>query len=436
MPLTTIPGVDLNVCSGWTEQQLDLYNHLDFYLAKLSVERRKTYATHSRLFGSIAWKPNMGPIMKGVRKEPSPHLRQFAFPQRIRNQAKKDVHDVREVTVPTEVYHHKFESPIMNFLPDFRDFMTDHVDAHGIDLEDKKQRYLDIFCRGFAFHAAPFIWVAGRSDANPLTEAPSSDDQEAIAAGTKGKTQAFLADMAGKVGNPGNLSLTEINAVVTSAEEDLRIVPFTGAGDSAPKDNATPNLMYCLVLSAEAWNQFIYDPWLLANKNCDLNVITNGFRGNLFGRVTCKLEDLPLRMKVDCSFPAPESRVLAPDAYNVGETIISPEFSLISNCPLEWAFLYGGEGFKALKIGPPPAAFANNGLPEGFGKMRWNGEVIITKNLIMKCMTDDNNVEYEPNSYGEYLKFISHITLGAIAQQRRNVIPILFKRRRGPGPQP
>lgn len=429
MPLGTIPAIDAQICSGWTEQQINLYNKLDFYLAKMAVDRRKTWATHSKLIGKIPWTPNQGPIMRGVRKEPSPHLRQFAFPTVLGSIPRKDVTDIREMTEEAQVSRHRFESTILNFLPNFRDFMTDHVEAEAADIEEKKMRFEDIFVRGFIFHMSPYVWLPNAS-AGSLTAAPSVEGSRD---GSTGKSTAWLVANMPNIGAPGNFSLETINTLITTAEVDQRIPPYQGSGMAAP-DNGPLQDKYCLVMDSEAWNQFMFDPFLLANKNCDLNIITEGFRGNLFGRVTCKLEDMPLRIANDGTFPAPETREVNPDAYNFGESVCNPDYIA---APRGVAMLYGkGGGHKSLSVGPPPKAFAGNGMPNGFGKMFWNGEVIISKNLVIPCVdeNDSNVITYEANVYGEYLKMFSQITLGCMPQQRRNAIPIIYNRLRGGNP--
>jgi hypothetical protein len=70
-------------------------------------------------------------------------------------------------------------------------------------------------------------------------------------------------------------------------------------------------------------------------------------------------------------------------------------------------------------------------MPEGFGKMVWNGEIIMTKNILVPCPTAEDPNAVDTNSYGEYLRFQSQTTFGLLPTQRRNIIPILFKRKRG-----
>ena len=427
MPLGTIPAVDAQICSGWSPQQTNLYNNLSYFLAKLQVDKRKTFPTHSKMVGKIPWKANEGLIMRGIRKEPSPNLRQFAFPAKLTGTPRKDVVDVREMKVEVEVSRHRFESPVMNYLPDFRDFMTDHVKAHGEDIEEKKIRYEDLFVRGNIFHQSPYVWLADRVGGS-LVAAPMGDGN---VAGTTGKTTAWLAAQLPQLGNPGGLTLNTINAALTAMEVDLRVLPYQGGGQVA--ENGPLADKFCLIHNTESWNQFIYDPFLLANKSIDLNIITEGFRGSLFGRVVSKLEDLPLYLKADGTFPAPEVREVNPDAYNFGESLPNSVYTDIATSPYGVAFLYGREGYKSLSVGPPPKAFAGNGMPDGFGKMFWNGEIMITKNIILPCVdeNDSNVITYEANVYGEYLKFISQITLGLLGQQKRNVLPIIYKRQRG-----
>lgn len=428
MPLATIPAIDANICSGWNEQDTNLFNKYPFYLAQMQVDRRKTWTTWARFMGKKKWTPNMGATMRSVRKEPSPHIRQFAFPNPLDQPPKKDVTDLREMSVDEIVYRHRFESPQFNFVPSFRDFLTDHIDAHGNDIMEKQERFEDIYYRGRVFHGSPNVWICNKADGE-LVAAPIGVGN---AAGTDGKTTAWLQAQIAQIGAPGYLSFEQLNKACTVMENDLRVPSF--AGTDMPKDNAGLQNKFALVCSSEDWNQFTFDPWLLNNKNCALDVVNGRFMGSIFGRITAIIEDMPLRMKADGTFAAPEARQLNPAAYNVGESTVNPVYASLDNntgSPYGIAFLVGTSGWDAIEVGPPPSAFSSNGMPKGFGKMFWNGEVMLTKNLLVPCVDDAGVTQWVPNQYGEFLQFISQCVFGVVGKQKRNVMPIIFKRKRG-----
>lgn len=427
MPLASIPAADANACQSWTQQDVNIYNSLSYFLAKRQVDRRKWWNTWSRFMGKVAWSPGMGNTMRTVITEPSPNIRQFAFPQPITSASKMDVIDIRERKQDEVVSKHKFESLVLDFLPDFKDFMS-HVNDNSKDIMEKQERFEDIYTRGRAFHRAPYTWVADGSAGEIVNSAIGNGNS----AGTDGKTTSWCQARIAELGSPGNLSMATLNRLVTVAENDIGAVPFSGSDQG--KENAGMTNKFALVCSSEAFNQFSLDPFLLNYKNCSLDIINGRFQGSLFGRVTAIIEAKPLRMKADGTFPAPETRELNPDAYNYGETVPNPAYTSLdgtTGCPYEWAFLVGAQAYDTINVGPPPAAFSGNGLPQGFGKMQWNGEVILTKNFLVPCYDDAGTLIQTTNNYGDKLKFISQVTYGMRAFQPRNIIPILFKRKRG-----
>ena len=63
--------------------------------------------------------------------------------------------------------------------------------------------------------------------------------------------------------------------------------------------------------------------------------------------------------------------------------------------------------------------------------MFWNGEVKLTKRFLIPCIDDAGNTVWEANTYGEFIKFIAQATYGIIGKNRRNIIPFVYKRKRG-----
>jgi hypothetical protein len=160
--------------------------------------------------------------------------------------------------------------------------------------------------------------------------------------------------------------------------------------------------------------------------------VNGSFKGDLFGKVTCRLEDMPLRFLADGTYAAPEVRVDGGGAYNIGETIPNPIYSQIGvGCsPYGVAWMCGGKGYDAITVGPPPAPFSSSVAPENFPKMQWNGEVHLTKNLLLRCLDPRGNTIYMTNKYGKKCQFISEATFGITSKQRRNIVPILYLRHR------
>ena len=432
MPITTMPAIDADVCSGWTENDLDAYNSMSFYLAKMQVERRETWGTFSKFTQKRKWKANNGPLLRGVRTAPSPHMRQFAMPSVMRNLPKKDVMNVREVKADADVRRHRFESQNLNFWPSFNDFM-DHVDETGKDIMEKIERYEDLFLRTAIWHMSPYVFVCkANGDIDVLTSSdgvPIWSGVGDFTDGTDGKTAAWLQATLPQV--TGNLSLTGLNKAFTIFETDFRVPAFSGKLMPSGQDNGLDGL-YAVTTSSEAYNQFTFDPWLKDNKNCDFDIVNKSFRGKIFGRLTCGLEDMVMRCTTAGVFHAPELRVATDDAYNSGDTEPNPSYTDIGTSPVEIGFLAGGFGYESIEVGPPPSQFTGDSPPHNFPGMWWNGEVKLTKQFLLECIDPDTGaVRYEQNTYGEWLRFVSQAAFGILAKNRRYMAPIIYLRKRG-----
>lgn len=425
MPTAYMPAINEAACQSWTEQDRAMYEALPYYFVKQEIQYRKQWNLWDSFLDKRPWQQNMGPIMRGVIVERSPHLRQTAYPSAICNIPTVDKVVINERVNQAIIYRHRFQSDAFDFCMDFRSFVKDHIDPTVKDMNEKVLRFGDVFYRTMLLECAPYMYICGKTDGtSPMTAVVQMDSST----GTSVKTAAMLAAHAALCGD--NLSFLNINDAGTVAEEDLQVMPFQGNGAAA--DNEGLNDKHVIVCSSEAWGQFVFDPWFLEKRPINLDIVFQRFKGNLWGKYTCKIEKFPLRMTTTGTFPAPETVEMNPNAMNYGQTIPNPDYTSITNCPYEFAWFVGAPGYEILEVGPPPKQFASNGMPDGFGKMQWNGEVFLSKNILVPCVDAAGNIIQQTNVYGEKLQAFCQATYGIMPRDRRQVIPIMFRRRRGP----
>lgn len=413
--------IDLPRCTAmWTEQDRNLFNKLPVWMAKQQVEHLRWFGRWEKMLKVVPWQANMGNLMQGVRKERSPILRAQAFPNPMNITPKRDVLEVRELSEFGKLYKQDFESQLMHFLPSFTDFLTDHVEATNKDITEKVSVYKDLFYRTSIFHATPYIWVCG---------APSGEEMQAAPFWTNGdiaesKNAGFLQAMIAKCTT--TLTLPNIQKLGIVMYNDVGIPPYSGKQLPDGTDGAALKHKYLLMLASEAWDGFVFDPYLQDNRYLDLNIITECFQGSLYGRWTTMHERFELRVAADGTIPAPETLEVNPAAYNVGEVIPNPDYV---NAEFAFAFAFGAEAFKAMRVGPPPADWRNMTMKQ-FANLDWNGKVEMTQNVHIPCLDENNARTMENNKRGEYLQLLAAISLGILPINRRYVVPILYKRQR------
>lgn len=427
-----MPAIDQNNFGDYTEQDINLYQAMPYWLAKIQVDRMKTHPIFKKIVNKHRkWKQNMGPILRGVRINPSPHQRQFAFPRPMNATVLTDVMDVRETIAEAQVCRHRFESPVFHFYPEFNDFLT-HIEDNGNDIMEKIERFGEMFLRGMIFHMSPYAFVM-TDDGNGVGGAsliPTAmfDGTGTFVEGTDGKTSAEITALIAQT--TGSLSIEGMAAAMTIAETDLRIPYFKGTNlstEDKPLDGK-----YLWIMDSEAWNRFPFDPYLKENKVLDFDYQREGYKGSFFGRAVSRLEDLPLRFKLDGTYVAPELRVDDSGEYNHGDTEINQTYSNIgpNASPIGVAWICGQNGYEDIDVGPPPSEFTGDKFPNA-PSMHWNGEVRLTKYFLLKGLDAANAVTWQANTYGEFIKFISQATFGILPSQRRNIIPVFYKRKRG-----
>lgn len=426
-----LPAIDQNICSNWTEQALDLYNKLPFYFMEGQAQFRRWWATWPKLLGTVAWKPNMGDTMRTVVAEPTPILRQEAFPKLLSELPVTDVVNYRERKLDSKPRWQDFVSPHFYFLPEFQDFMK-HIDNTQNNINKQMTVFENVFYRTNIWFKAPYVYVAGVG----LVDAPTAEGNSTGNA-TGSKTNAwFSAQISDKLmgAEAGYLTLQELFKVLSMFEDDVGATPFDGSG--TPSGDSMPlNERYCLVLSGQAWNNFVDDPWTKENRPLNMNIVTDAFKGDLFGRIRCKLEKYPLRYAIDAngvpSTKVPEVIEENPARDDFGRTRPNPDYTKASVSQLEVAFLVGGSSYDMIEVGPPPAEFTRD-LSIGEGqKMTWNGKSYLNKNFLVPCKDANGNTFYDANSFGRYLRAQGTVTVGIRSVNPQNILPIVYKRRIG-----
>lgn len=413
-------SVNLPACTNlWSEQDIALYNKLDFWLAKTQVGFFKRFQTYASLLEKDKWQANMGPVMKAVHIEPAPVLRSDFYPQAIESLSYKDVIEVREGVAQSRLRKHRSESQLFNFVASFQDFIRDHITPTNKQITELISVNQDIFLRTYMFQCSPYVWVCGANqELTAVAHVPND------ATFTQVKDANILQALIAQVG--GTLDLRNINKLGTVMENDLGCDYYEGSAKM--EVNQALQGKFCMVMGTEPWNNFTFDQFLLDNRQIDLNIITEQFRGSLWGKWTTKLERYPMRIARDGTIPAPETVEEAAAAYDFGETKPNPAYV---NAPYEVAFAMGGAGYRTLEVGPPPEPFSSGSISiDRFNAMDWNGKVALTRDVMVKCLDGEGKLTTDTNKYGEYAQLISQYLLGAIAVRRRNVVPVIFLRQR------
>lgn len=387
----------------------------------------KWWARWKNVLGSTPWKANMGDTMRSIAEEPTPFLRQTAYPTLLSSTPLADITIARERIVNTQLHWQDFVSPQFNFLPEFQDFAK-HTERNMAEIVRQMEYFYDVYYRTQVWEQSPYVYIAGVG----LVAAPTGTGDAAY---STAKSNAWLqgAVIPQLLGSsPGNLSFQEIWRALNVFEQEVGGTPHEGTGEakgmSRPLDSK-----YALMCSSEAWNNFLDDPWLKENRPLNMNIVSESFKGDLFGRVMCSLEGKPMRIALDTNNsptrPAPDIVELNPNAWDYGRTKPNPGYAKPNLCQLEVAYLVGGNSHDIIETGPPPSAFTESGNPDNFAKMSWNGRPYMTKNFLTYCKDSGGNMQVDTNSFGRYLRFQGTACVGISPRNPQNVLPIIFKRR-------
>ena len=462
------------------------FKQLSFYLAKNEVALYPKWNVYDTLFGSIKWEPNMGSTLTGTTPTPSPVLRTTFMPEILSAFPKKDQYTVGERTEDAMLGMHRFESNRFRFLSNFESFWRDHLSYAQADIVRQIQCANNTFIRTLMYYQAPDLYISGKGLSSQVThgsgirkrelaqadirkvENGTDSSTDVITGGSSGQTIAkssgitFRDDIATggtSTAISGVLTLKEIFKAMLVLQEDIQ-APTFDRQYNAPKTSEMVKGKYVLICSTEAWASLLWDDSLRSATSyagtaasptanqvrtttlapANMNLLQDGFAGDLFGKITAKFDPYPLRFTADGSFVAPQ----AVDA-TTGKVTPNSNYTQISAASTsvashEIAFLVGADAFKTINVGPPPKEFAGKNMnAKKFYGMKWNGEVNLTDQFLIPTAKGEgtNGLDAygtgagsELNVYGDYLKFISQAVIGGIAGDTRYCLPISFLRRR------
>lgn len=419
-------------------EDVNRFNQLPFYLVKNEVKTYPTWNIFDQLYGKIDWITNEGNVMKGVTPQRSPVGRAIFIPNAVTTVANKDIYQVTESVETALVYAHKYESFQFNFLPSFAAFWDTYLQFANKDIVEKIAISNNQFIETMMWFNSSYVYLCGTGLIGGVPNALGNLAGTAVGSKT---AQWIIATVQGTGGNTGvlqGLRLRDVFRAVMNLSEDLAAPSFSGVRNM-PKDNDGVKDKYVLVCSAEAWLNFTFDPDVLNKLNglapCDLNVLFNDFKGNLFGTVTTKINRYPLRFNI-VNVNDPNGNLLysagipiPPEIYDVtdGKWKPNPYWTSLISAPYEIAWMLGDDYAKTIKVGPPPKEFAaQNMAAQKFYAMRWNGEVRLTDQILIT--NSDGSVSL--NTYGENLQFQAKLTHGYLPGERRYAFPIILARQR------
>ena len=447
------------------------FKKLDFFLARNEVAQFPKWNTYDSLFGSIKWQPNMGNTLNGLTAMPSPVERITFAPNTLDQFPAKDQFSIGERYETAKLGAHRFESSRFRFLSNFEAFWRDQLQYAHKDIVRQIALANNTFTRTLMYYQTPDAYICGSGGtvnglASQMTlgtdivkRAFSGDDVRLVDNGADGITTAISTDTGSVVDNvsnaggelyrnefsytktnvAGSLTLKDIYKAMLHLQEDVQAPTFDRL-QNAPKNSEFIKGKYVLICSTEAWSSLMWDADLKAGDDgnarlgsANLSLITDGFAGDLFGKVTAKFDPYPLRFADAGAWVVPQTVDATTHKVvpNSNYTAISADSDTIGS--YEVAFLVGADAFKTISVGPPPKEFASKSMSaKKFYSMKWNGEVTLTDQFLIPnggTPLSDTGTQ-DLNVYGDYLKFISQAVFGGIPGDARHCLPIIYKRRR------
>ena len=408
-----------------TIQDVNWYNKLPVWMAMQQVERMPYFSRWRKKYRPLSWKPNMGPLLQTVIAEPSPITRQINTPP-----------DMTSVTPTTIVAHYErgnyaklklqnFSSFQFSYLPSQFDFRTDQVEFAKEDLMKQIAVAYDQFIRTQVLGWAPKVYIVGANGGGSaaLIDVPYGETTDSV----NYKDAAQLAAFGNLVGaaDAGYMNFEQMTAVRALAENVIGMVPWNGA-PGTPGENAVARGKFILTGEQLLYDNLSFDRWVLTNRPLAVNMTNSMFTGTISQNINFMQDCYPERFDETGARPDPEIEQALPALAYGGaqnyEVIPNPTYV---NAPYGICYFEGNEPAQALEIGPPPKPFNQQSITqEKFVKMRWNGEVKMTDNILINYGSN----QFDTNKYGNLVQLISQASMGLIMKTNRFVLPCIYRR--------
>ena len=441
------------------------FNKLDFYLVKNEVALFPKWNVYDTLYGSIKWQPNMGDTLQGLTPTPSPIQRSTFAPNVLADAPLKDIYKIGERNESAKLSYHRYESTRFRFLNSFESFWRDQLSYAHKDIVRQIQTSQNQFIRTLMWYQTPDLYIS-KGGSGYLSSSVDLDGDAAKVSLTQDQIRTIDADAdstssttaaigegggqeyrdslvtGGSGQEAGALTLKDLYKAMLVLQEDVQAPPFDRQFGT-PKTSEMIKGKYVLVCSTEAWASLMWDSDLAAQTGrrlapANMNLVNEGFAGDLWGKITVKFDPFPLRFTDTGAWVNPQTVTNNKVVPNSNYTKIASSASndIGSN---EVAFLCGADAFKAISVGPPPKEFAGKNVSKKklYG-MNWNGQIDLTDQFLVPTAstTDVQNTgesattAWDLNVYGDFLKFISQTIHGGIPGDARHCLPIVYRRRR------
>lgn len=408
-----------NATALYAIQNQAQFSKLQVYFVLNQIEQIPQMEVFGGLFGDVAWQPNMGPTMQGVRIEPTPKIRTTFRPNTVQQKALIDVYDQRENQERAVVYWHKFRGPLVYFLRNWQDFLSNQIQPAMEDINDQVVFANEMFIQTMLWDRAPNVYFAGRGLQAAQHNGPPNYQADP-------KSPAWLSDQVAQIpAGGGLLTLPMLEHVLLSAREEQKVAPFNGVKNFNPKENDLLQGKYVFLTSVEQWCQLKWDPAFQTLRSLNQDYAFSKWRGSPYEDLLVRGLDKPWRFDAQGTFVAPEVQ-----EEQTGEAIPNPNYANINTAPWEVGWFLGGQAARSIKIGPPPKEFAGGVSPKQATGMNWNGKIYITTNVLTQEVNSDGGLVYDANSWGEYLRLQGTLTMGLLPKRPRNAIPVIYRRSR------